>query len=578
MKGGAARQLQTLFDAGAIGSLTDAELLGRFLRLGPLTEPAFEALVDRHGRMVLRVCLDVLGDSHEAQDAAQATFFILARKAGSIRNPDALASWLHGTARRVATRALRESIRRRHHERKSLEIPKTNPTEPEAPRNWAELHEELAKLPDRYRDPIILCDLTGLTHEQAAGQLGCPPRTLQTRLYRGRERLKQKLIRRGVAPSAALVGLSWSASARAALPGGWVGSTAETAVGLAKSGGWVAAGKGSVVAMGLARGTLKEMVMAKLKLKLIAVVGVLIGAVTTGAWSQGPPRGQQPAPKALPKLEALEIPLPKDEFERTYSLAKGEDVKIFQDQAIAARYEHYRGKNQEIGLSADFNLGDQNPMTLFFRWQGDKTKWRCTMSAAAPLRDILGTVLNRSRQEFEGDDVLLQTIIPADILVRDGAPDERIIPQLETILRRDFHLPIRIVSRMERRDSLVVRGRYTFQADPGLVPFMNISAGDQIEVYAREIAGPRSNPFAVGGGTYSGFLSDLAMFIGLRLVDESENPPTSQMSWRVSGYQFFVKIPVEDRTPTLAHVSQQTGLTFHEEQREVRVLHVDRDK
>ena len=292
--GGAARQLQALLEAGAVGSMDDGELLGRFLGRDESAEPAFAALVDRHGRMVLRVCRDVLGDPHEAQDAAQATFFILARKAAAIREPDALPSWLHGTARRVATRALRDAIRRRRHERKSAEAkPVSEPPVEGSPRGWPELHEELARLPDRYREPIVLCDLAGLTHEQAAGKLGCPARTLETRLYRGRERLKVRLIRRGVAPSSAVMGVAWTSEIQAAMPPSWVASTAGAAVRLAGKAGWAAAGDLPANAVRWARGHLKETAMFKLKWVLGS--GLLLGL----AWQQV--RSQTPSPEGLVK-------------------------------------------------------------------------------------------------------------------------------------------------------------------------------------------------------------------------------------------------------------------------------------
>ena len=316
--GGAARQLQALLESGAVGSMDDGELLGRFLRRDESAEPAFAALVDRHGRMVLRVCRDVLGDPHEAQDAAQATFFILARKAAAIRKPEALPSWLHGTARRVASRALRDAIRRRRHERKSAEAkPTPELSRDDSPRGWPELHEELARLPDRYREPIVLCDLAGLTHEQAAGKLGCPPRTLETRLYRGRERLKDRLVRRGVAPSSALVGVAWASESQAAMPASWVASTAGAAVWLAGKAGWAAAGDLPANAVRWARGHLKETAM--LKLKWILGSGLLLGLAWQQVRSQTPPP-KEPAKTAI-EAKARQIPkaVPDPALPKTYT-------------------------------------------------------------------------------------------------------------------------------------------------------------------------------------------------------------------------------------------------------------------
>jgi RNA polymerase sigma factor (sigma-70 family) len=309
IRGGVARQLQSLLDAGAIGSMNDGELLGRFLRRDSSAEPAFAALVDRHGRRVLRVCLDILGDSHEAQDAAQATFFILARKAAAIREPEALPCWLHGTARRVASRALRDSIRRRRHERRSAEIAARNPASDDSRQGWPELHEELSRLPDRYREPIILCDLFELTHEQAARKLGCPTRTLETRLYRGRERLKDRLVRRGVAPSVALVGVAWTSESQAAISPTWVAESAAAAVRLSGKAGWSAAGEVSSNAVRWARNHIKELAM--FKLKLVLACGLLLGMAWRQVKPDAPPpnepvktngaaKAQQTTPEAVP--------------------------------------------------------------------------------------------------------------------------------------------------------------------------------------------------------------------------------------------------------------------------------------
>ena len=167
-------------------------------------EAAFAALVDRHGPIVYRVCLDVLGSPHEAEDAAQAVFLVLARKARSIRKPDSLGPWLHGVALRVARHARREAARRRAAERNKAKIIRQRETaEPgPEPMDYAELHEEIDRLPDKYRRPIILCYMQGQTQAQAAQTLNWPLGTVQIRLHRGRERLRSRLTaeRRPVRP------------------------------------------------------------------------------------------------------------------------------------------------------------------------------------------------------------------------------------------------------------------------------------------------------------------------------------------------------------------------------------------
>jgi RNA polymerase sigma factor (sigma-70 family) len=151
--------------------------------------------------MVLKVCRQVLGDSHDADDAFQATFLVLLRKAHSVRNADSVASWLNGVAYRISRNARVAGIRRRAHERRGAEMraPK-DAGEADRPESWPEIHEEIARLPARYREPLVLCYLEGLTTGAAAHRLRCPQGTVLSRLARGRERLRVRLIRRGLAP------------------------------------------------------------------------------------------------------------------------------------------------------------------------------------------------------------------------------------------------------------------------------------------------------------------------------------------------------------------------------------------
>ena len=193
-KAGILNQLGTILRFGVAGDLSDSHLVQRYLtgRDGA-EQAAFSALVERHGPMVLGVCRQVLGNRHDAQDAFQATFMVLARKAGSVHNAESLASWLHGTALRVAVRAKLDEARRRVHEQrcatmKMKEQERSDTTVRSEP--FAELHEEIARLPQRYREPVVLCYLEGLTSEQAAVRIGCPAGTVWSRLSTARQRLR----------------------------------------------------------------------------------------------------------------------------------------------------------------------------------------------------------------------------------------------------------------------------------------------------------------------------------------------------------------------------------------------------
>lgn len=181
---------------------SDSLLLARFV--GARDETAFATLVARHGPMVLGVCRRLLRDTHDAEDAFQATFLVLARKAATLRQPELLASWLYGVAYRVASKARARAARRLAHERQVAVMPRFEP--PADAAQWevrALLDEELRRLPDKYRAPLVLCYLEGMTNEQAARKLGWPIGSMSARLARGRELLRRRLSRRGMLLAAA---------------------------------------------------------------------------------------------------------------------------------------------------------------------------------------------------------------------------------------------------------------------------------------------------------------------------------------------------------------------------------------
>jgi RNA polymerase sigma factor (sigma-70 family) len=189
---------------------TDAQLLDAFF--GRHDESAFAALVDRYGRMVLRVCRRVLGHEQDAEDAFQATFLVLARGSGLIRQPQALAGWLYGVAYRTALKAKRTAARRRHHESR---LP-PHPPQFDGPR-WEDvqaiLNEEIERLPDPYRAAFVLCSVEGKSCRQAATALGVKAGTVLSRVARARQRLRGRLTRRGIELGSVLAALSVANSA-----------------------------------------------------------------------------------------------------------------------------------------------------------------------------------------------------------------------------------------------------------------------------------------------------------------------------------------------------------------------------
>ena len=281
-RGAAARQLATLFNVGVTGGLTDGQLLERFeARGGEGAELAFAALVERHGPLVLRVCRSVLWDEHEAHDAFQATFLVLVNKASSLWVCDSLAPWLHAVAYRVALCARGSAARRRRHELRhgqGLASASAAEDDGEAVELGAVLHEEIDRLPERYRVPIVLCDLEGRSHDEAARHLGWPVGTVKSRQARGRDRLRIRLVRRGVAPS---VGLgAWVAVGveGVTVSPALTNSTAAIAARTAASAGLAASAQVAALT--------KEVLMKILlgKLKWAGTFLLAIGLVGLGAW------------------------------------------------------------------------------------------------------------------------------------------------------------------------------------------------------------------------------------------------------------------------------------------------------
>src|SRR5437879_2586487 len=194
--------------------LTDGQLLTLFIE--NRDEGAFEALVRRHGPMVMGVCRRVLRNAHDAEDAFQATFLVLVRKAASIRPRGMVGNWLYGVACRTAAKARARHAKRRA---KELAMPakQVRPDETSAELQ-ALVEHELRRLPDKYRAALVLCELEGRTRKEAARRLGWPEGTVATRLIRARALLAKRLTRQGVGLPAALLTLGFSQGASASLP------------------------------------------------------------------------------------------------------------------------------------------------------------------------------------------------------------------------------------------------------------------------------------------------------------------------------------------------------------------------
>ncbi len=291
------RDLETIFQSGTLAGLTDGQLLERFtarregLGGGVESEAAFSILIERHGPMVLRVCRGVLGDAHAAEDAFQATFLVLFRQAGAIRKRESVGPWLHGVAHRVASCARSAAARRRVHERLWSERRReATPHVASDPRDLdlpATIHAELGRLPERYRAPIVLCDLEDHSLDEAARQLGWPLGTIKSRLNRGRRQLRDRLVRRGVAPGIAGLVLSGPALTRS------VDAAVSVSPALAEATAQMIAGAGSVPAavLALVEGVGRMLLMGEPRLAAAVAIVLGLSAIGIGAIAGGPPRG-----------------------------------------------------------------------------------------------------------------------------------------------------------------------------------------------------------------------------------------------------------------------------------------------
>jgi RNA polymerase sigma factor (sigma-70 family) len=291
---GAIRQVVRAFREGTLSGLSDREILGRFV--DDRDEAAFEALLTRHGPMVLNVCRQILRHPEDAEDAFQATFLALACKAGTLWIDESLGPWLYRVASRVAARARAERRRRGDRERSGGALPEPEPARgdgtdrDEIPRV---VHEELGRLPERLRAPIVLCYLEGMTHEQAACHLGCPVGTVRSRMARARALLRGRIARRGLATTDAAPADVLATDARASavprhIPPTLIKSAAQIAAGTASLRG--DAGIPTRVAA-LLEGVLKMFRIRQLAstMAALAVIGV---AATIAGLSALPASGQ----------------------------------------------------------------------------------------------------------------------------------------------------------------------------------------------------------------------------------------------------------------------------------------------
>lgn len=319
---------------------SDAELLERFAV--DRDELAFETLVRRHGPLVYGVCRRVLRDEHAAEDAFQAAFLVLVRQAASVSKKASIRSWLYGVALRVALRARqREDLRRRREQETPPRATVEATLEPDV---RSILDEEVQRLPEKYRLPIVLCYLESRTNDEAAQMLNCPRGTIAVRLARARERLRSRLLRRGVTLSAAAMTALLSDNAlSASVPALLFSQTAKTAL----------TGAASPSITTLTEGVLHAMYLSKFKMAFaVGLMVATMGGAGVGVYFL---KAQAPTPQTeeVDKKPVAAATVKKGK-ERVKELLKQQREEA--EKELKIRYELYRDGANEPGMSSPITL------------------------------------------------------------------------------------------------------------------------------------------------------------------------------------------------------------------------------
>jgi RNA polymerase sigma factor (sigma-70 family) len=349
-------------------SLPDGQLLTCFIEHGD--EVAFEALVRRHGPMVLGVCRRVLRTVEDAEDAFQATFLVLVRKAASIQSRETVANWLYGVAHNTALKARAMNVKRASRERQMAEMPEPEATPRETP--WQDLESlldrELSRLPDKYRLPIVLCDLEGKSRKDAAQQLCLPEGTLSSRLTRARAKLAGRLTRRGLVLSVAALG---TVLTQKAVPAPLVSSTVKSAMILVA--GPAAAGVIFAPVAALMEGVLKAMLLKKLKLAILGVLtaGLVFAGATVSTRALTPQQTVEvkKASPAAPKdaLPSVRVDRPNEkQLTDSASATKASKVQaLLKERLDILRLRAEQGRQQYKNGAASLDMVRQADLRVF---------------------------------------------------------------------------------------------------------------------------------------------------------------------------------------------------------------------
>jgi RNA polymerase sigma factor (sigma-70 family) len=405
--------LDVLFREGALGGLSDGQLLERFVGSGPAAGHAFDVLMARHGPMVLGVCRRILRDSHAADDSFQVTFLVLARRAAAIRQRDSLGPWLHGVARRVSLRARVAAVVRREREARAAIDPGAAEPGPSEHDIGPVLYAEIDRLPEKYRVPIIVCYLQGLTIDEAARQLGWPIGTVGGRLARARDRLRDRLIRRGLFAPAVLGGaLARDPEFAPAVPQSLERATRDAMLQVAGNAG--ATTGISAVVVKLLEETMRSIALSRLMIGTgicglvgALAIGVAAVCVTAGSVERLPSARREGQPKTATRADRAQVTPLVETLKQASQVA--DDLTDGQDKV-----------NAHMALAwAQIRTGDL-PGARGSLERAEKAAGELETAARCQARVRVAQALGECGGRLEGLALLAKTRVDAENLEKQG--------------------------------------------------------------------------------------------------------------------------------------------------------------
>ncbi len=549
-------------------------------------EVAFEEIVRRHGPMVYRVCLRILGHRQDAEDAFQAAFVVLFRRADHVAKPDSLGSWLHGVAVRVSREILTLRRRRRQTEAVTASPARSDPGGTAAQDDLAIwLDAELANLPTHYRVPLVLCELQGRSRKDAARELGVPEGTLSSRLAKAKKLLGERLAQRGV-PAFAL-GSLFASEAAAAVPPALAVRTVQILVG-------VSAGLVPAAIDRVATGVLKAMIVINLKQLAGAVVILLLGAggltmaLAGSAPSEHPTDRLAERPKVPTASKVSKAPVPaakepewKIEFRKVYGLRDGELIRRVAPPYPECRAEYFRDRTREGYKRSKLDPPEEalnRDYSDYFTKLGWKDGWPAGWLTVqnTPIKPEVGGSLLKllhmttgfGHTRTEGDAALLEQKVTGDFVVRADADPAKVAAALEKILRKECDLRASLSVEEVEREVYVLSGKY--EAKP-----LADRKKDFLEIYGFELTERKTG--AGGSGSLQSMADHIEGFCESRIAIGEVAGAPKQVEWHInyrSPVTALQRAQDTDAGSVMGNLAAQTGLTAKLEKRKIKVLFV----